>query len=188
MNAYRLAVPLFMAIALIGCSKGGGGGGENAAANAAAPAAAENAPASNMAAPAENAPAAGNMATPSGAAENAAAPAENAAAPAENTGAAAGAPGAENSAAAAGGASASAADGQQVFQTTCSACHGTGVMGAPKFGNKGDWAPRIAKGKATLYDHALHGFKQMPAKGGNPSLSDAQVKAAVDYMVAQASK
>ena len=80
--------------------------------------------------------------------------------------------------------------GEAVFKGTCSMCHRTGVMGAPKFGNKDDWAPRIAKGKDTLYDHALHGFKgkkgTMPPKGGKPSLSDADVKAAVDYMVSKA--
>ena len=80
--------------------------------------------------------------------------------------------------------------GKKVFDTTCHMCHIKGVMGAPKFGNKEDWAPRIAKGKETLYQHALHGFKgkkgTMPAKGGNAKLSDADVKAAVDYMLAHA--
>lgn len=80
--------------------------------------------------------------------------------------------------------------GKEVFDATCHMCHKTGVMGAPKFGSKEDWAPRIAKGMDTLYQHALHGFKGekgvMPAKGANPALSDAEVKAAVDYMVAHA--
>lgn len=80
-----------------------------------------------------------------------------------------------------------AADGAKVYTSTCIACHGSGAMGAPKFGNKAAWAPRIKQGKATLYAHALHGYKMMPAKGGNPSLSDADVKAAVDYMVQHAS-
>lgn len=81
-------------------------------------------------------------------------------------------------------------NGKAVYDSTCHMCHKTGVMGAPKFGNKDDWAPRIAKGKDTLYQHALHGFKGkkgvMPAKGGKSQLSDADVKAAVDYMVAHA--
>jgi cytochrome c5 len=83
---------------------------------------------------------------------------------------------------------ANAADkGDQVYHQTCVACHGAGVAGAPKFGDKAAWAEHIAKGKDTLYNHALHGFTgkkgMMPAKGGNMGLSDADVKAAVDYMV-----
>ena len=82
------------------------------------------------------------------------------------------------------------ADGKATFQQTCFACHGTGAAGAPKAGDKAEWAPRIAKGKATLYKHAIHGFKGskgfMPAKGGRTDLSDDAVKAAVDYMVSLA--
>ena len=77
--------------------------------------------------------------------------------------------------------------GQQLFQQTCSACHGPGVAGAPKAGDKAAWAPHIAKGLPTLYEHALHGFHGhsgiMPAKGGRPTLPDAVVKRAVNYMV-----
>ena len=76
--------------------------------------------------------------------------------------------------------------GKKTFDTVCTACHGTGVLGAPKFGDKAAWAPRIAQGKDKLYQSALHGKNAMPAKGGNPSLSDADVKAAVDYMVSAA--
>jgi len=83
-----------------------------------------------------------------------------------------------------------AADGKKVFDTSCAACHATGVAGAPKFGDKAAWAPRIAQGVNVLYTHALGGFQGkagvMPAKGGNTSLPDADVKAAVDYMVAAA--
>jgi cytochrome c5 len=75
------------------------------------------------------------------------------------------------------------AKGKQVFSGTCVACHGTGVAGAPKAGDKAVWAPRIATGKDALYKAALHGLNAMPPKGGNMSLSDADVKAAVDYMV-----
>jgi cytochrome c5 len=82
------------------------------------------------------------------------------------------------------------AHGKQIFTGTCFACHGTGAAGAPKAGDKSAWGPRIAKGKATLYTHALHGFTgkkgMMPAKGGNSGLSDADVKSAVDYMVSLA--
>jgi len=63
------------------------------------------------------------------------------------------------------------------------ACHGTGAAGAPKVGDKGAWSKRIAQGTGVLNDHAINGFKGMPAKGGNASLSDAAVKAAVKYMV-----
>jgi len=80
--------------------------------------------------------------------------------------------------------------GKSVYDSTCQMCHKTGVMGAPKFGSKDDWKPRIAKGKETLYQHALKGFKGkkgvMPAKGGKSQLSDADVKAAVDYFIAHA--
>lgn len=78
------------------------------------------------------------------------------------------------------------AKGKQVFQGTCIACHGTGVLGAPKAGDKAAWAPRIKTGKPALYHAALHGLNQMPPKGGNASLSDTDVKAAVDYMVSLA--
>lgn len=78
--------------------------------------------------------------------------------------------------------------GKTIYEGTCQMCHKTGVMGAPKFSDKNDWAKRIAKGKDTLYQHALHGFKgekgTMPAKGGNSGLSDEAVKAAVDYFIA----
>jgi len=80
-------------------------------------------------------------------------------------------------------------DGQQVYQTTCVACHGAGIAGAPKLGDKTQWAKHIAKGPDSLYASALKGVQgsagAMPPKGGNPALSDAEVRAAVDYMVAQ---
>ena len=79
--------------------------------------------------------------------------------------------------------------GKKVYDTTCVACHAAGVAGAPKFGDKALWAPRIAQGMDTLYMHSIKGFQgktgMMPAKGGNMSLSDADMKAAVDYMVSQ---
>ena len=93
-------------------------------------------------------------------------------------------PPAPPAAAAAGGKSAGA--GKKTFDTVCTACHGTGVLGAPKFGDKAAWAPRIAQGKDKLYQSALHGKNAMPAKGGNAALPDADVKAAVDYMVSAA--
>jgi cytochrome c5 len=78
------------------------------------------------------------------------------------------------------------ADGNAVYSKTCSVCHASGVAGAPKFGDKAAWAARIKSGAATLYASALKGKGAMPSKGGNTTLSDADVKAAVDYMVSQA--
>jgi cytochrome c5 len=97
----------------------------------------------------------------------------------------AGGPAAAAAAAATGG-KGSATDGKAVFDGTCTACHSTGVAGAPKLGDKAAWAPRIAKGKDALYHDALNGLNAMPPKGGNAALSDDAVKAAVDYMVSQA--
>jgi cytochrome c5 len=88
--------------------------------------------------------------------------------------------------AAAAAAPAVAKSGEEVYNAACVACHGTGVAGAPKSGDKAAWGPRIAQGAATLYEHAIKGFKTMPAKGGNTTLSDAEVKAAVDYQIAKA--
>lgn len=80
--------------------------------------------------------------------------------------------------------------GEKVYQGTCVMCHGSPAVGAPVLGNKDDWAPRIAQGKDVLYMHALDGFTgakgAMPAHGGNPSLDETAIKAAVDYMVSKA--
>lgn len=80
------------------------------------------------------------------------------------------------------------ANGQKTYQQSCATCHAAGIANAPKFGDKAAWKDRIAKGADTLHKHAIQGFKGdkgfMPAKGGNASLSDDAVKAAVDYMVA----
>jgi len=91
------------------------------------------------------------------------------------------------SAGSASGAPAAPKSGEETFTQVCSACHGAGIAGAPKAGDKGAWGPRIAKGKEVLYDHALKGFQGssgvMPAKGGRADLSDDLVKAAVDHML-----
>ena len=79
--------------------------------------------------------------------------------------------------------------GEDVFNMSCVACHGTGIGGAPKFKDAAAWAPRIAKGIYTLHQHALKGFQDkgvMPAKGGRVDLSDQSVMNAVDYMVKNA--
>ena len=79
------------------------------------------------------------------------------------------------------------ADAKANYNAACFACHGTGAAGAPLFGNKDAWKARIAQGNATLYANAIKGFQGktgfMPAKGGS-QLSDADVQAVVDYMVA----
>lgn len=79
--------------------------------------------------------------------------------------------------------------GKGVYGKTCSLCHAANVAGAPKPGDKADWAPRIAQGMDVLYKHALEGFTgakgQMPARGGAATLTDDEVKAGVDFMVDQ---
>lgn len=75
--------------------------------------------------------------------------------------------------------------GKEIWQGTCSACHQAGLLGAPKIGDKAAWTPRIAKGMDVLKDHALHGFNQMPAHGGNSALTDDDVVKALEYMVGQ---
>ena len=81
-------------------------------------------------------------------------------------------------------AAAGAAPGKATYETVCAACHGAGVAGAPKFADKGAWAARVKEGKEHLYASALKGKGAMPPKGGNPALPDADVKAAVDYLLA----
>lgn len=80
--------------------------------------------------------------------------------------------------------------GKKVYGSVCSMCHAAGTAGAPKFGDKADWGPRIAQGMDILYKHAMEGFTgakgMMPARGGSATLKDEEVKAAVDYMVHKA--
>jgi len=75
--------------------------------------------------------------------------------------------------------------GEQVFASTCSACHTAGVAGAPRVGDTAAWAPIIAKGYDTILNNALNGINAMPARGGNPSLSDLEVARAVVHMTNQ---
>ncbi|MBI5911239.1 MAG: cytochrome c5 family protein [Betaproteobacteria bacterium] len=81
------------------------------------------------------------------------------------------------------GAAAGKADGKKIYEANCSACHGSGVAGAPKAGDKAAWAPRLKAGMNALYASSIKGKGAMPAKGGNTALADADVKAAVDYLM-----
>jgi len=81
-------------------------------------------------------------------------------------------------------------DGKTIFGNLCTTCHTNAATGAPVITDKGAWAPRVAQGLDTLLKHAIEGYqgkdgKLMPAKGGNPALTDAQVKATVEWMVSQ---
>jgi cytochrome c5 len=120
-----------------------------------------------------------------GAAAPAAASAPEAAAPAAAPAAAAPAPAAAAPAASAAPQAAAGDVGKKVYESTCQMCHAAGLAGAPKFGDKAAWAPRLAQGKAKLYESALHGKNAMPPKGTYAG-SDDDVKAAVDYMAAAA--
>ena len=74
------------------------------------------------------------------------------------------------------------ADGKATYDSACVACHGAGIAGAPKAGDKAAWAPRLKTGMDALYASALKGKGAMPMKGGNPAIADTDVKAAVDYL------
>ena len=81
--------------------------------------------------------------------------------------------------------SAELTQGKQVVENTCIKCHGQGLNGAPILGNKKMWAKRLPQGENTLVDHATNGFayEMMPPRGGNPDLSDSDIRHAVQYMM-----
>jgi cytochrome c5 len=79
-----------------------------------------------------------------------------------------------------------APDGKAIYEKSCAACHMTGAANAPKAGDKAAWEPRLKEGMEHLYEHAIQGKGAMPPKGGNASLSDEQVKSAVDYLTSLA--
>ena len=72
--------------------------------------------------------------------------------------------------------------GAEVVQAVCAMCHSAGLMNAPKIGDKDAWKPRIAQGYDTLISHAINGIRSMPAKGGNPALTDGEIANAVAEM------
>ncbi|MBO9536385.1 c-type cytochrome [Herbaspirillum sp.] len=75
--------------------------------------------------------------------------------------------------------------GEDVFKSTCAACHAAGVAGAPKVGDAGAWKARIAEGYDQLVSHAINGLRAMPPKGGNPDLDDVEIQRTVVYMANQ---
>ena len=159
--------PTLFLIALVAASLAACGQSEQAPAVAEAPVA-EPAPAT-VPAPEQPAPEPAAPATASEAAIEAAAPA--AAAPAAEASEPAAKP--------------DLAHGEKIYRQACAFCHDKGVAGAPKTGDAAAWAPRLALGMDALYTAAVHGKGAMPAKGGNPSLADADVHAAVDYLAAK---
>ena len=84
---------------------------------------------------------------------------------------------------------ATAMSGPQVYNSACLACHGAGIGGAPVLGDAAQWTDRISQGADTLKEHAVRGYTgsmgYMPPKGGRLDLSDAEIEAAVDYMLAE---
>ncbi|MFZ0256679.1 MAG: c-type cytochrome [Gammaproteobacteria bacterium] len=77
------------------------------------------------------------------------------------------------------------AAGEKVYNSACVACHSTGAAGAPKVGDKESWRPRAGEGLEALVNNAINGKRSMPAKGGNPGLTDEEIKQAVRYMLAR---
>lgn len=171
MRHLTLSLALLISFALAACGKNEGSSASSSASPPPAPATASTpapAPATTETAAAPSPTNAASSASGAGGSSSASASGDNATA----------------------SAGASGDKGQSVFSQTCVACHGTGVGGAPKVGDKADWQPRIAQGKDTLYTHAINGFQGqkgvMPPKGGNATIADGDVKAAVDYMVSKA--
>jgi cytochrome c5 len=72
--------------------------------------------------------------------------------------------------------------GEEVVKAVCGMCHTAGLMNAPKIGDNGQWAPRIAQGYDVLVSHAINGIRSMPARGGNPALTDGEIANAVAHM------
>lgn len=74
---------------------------------------------------------------------------------------------------------------ETIYNTYCKTCHAMGLAGAPKFGVKADWAPRLKQSTDTLHEHAIKGFKGMPPKGTCMTCTDDEIKATVDYMISK---
>lgn len=156
---FRFVPAALVVLALSGCSKPE----ENSAPAAAAPAPA-----------ATPAPAAAPAPTPAPEATAPAAPATDTAAASTTASATASIPGKGRS-------------GEQLYNEVCKTCHESGLLNAPKFGDKAAWAARITQGKDVLYKHNREGFNAMPARGGAADASDAELEAAVDYLIQHSS-
>ncbi len=78
-----------------------------------------------------------------------------------------------------------AVDGGEIYNTYCAVCHKSGLNAAPKFGNKALWIKRVNQGKETVYSNAINGLRGMPPRGGIATLTDEEVKAAVDYIISR---
>lgn len=113
--------------------------------------------------------------------KQAAAPAQQAAAPAQAT-----SPQPQQTAAAAPAKPAAAADGKAVYDKVCFMCHQQSIAGSPKLGDKEAWAPRVKTGTDAMMQSVIKGKGAMPPKAGNPALSDAEIRAAIEFMVSQA--
>jgi cytochrome c5 len=85
----------------------------------------------------------------------------------------------------AGSASHAASQGEKVYDRTCIVCHGDGLSGAPRLGNKSEWATRAARGKEALFESVKNGKGLMPPRGGNSKFTDEDLRAAIEYMLAQ---
>ena len=72
--------------------------------------------------------------------------------------------------------------GEVVYTEVCASCHGTGALNAPKLGDKGAWGKRNTQGLDTLVKNAINGIRTMPARGGNPELSDIEMARAVAHL------
>ncbi len=74
-------------------------------------------------------------------------------------------------------------DGAEIYRMYCTACHDTGIGGAPRISERADWPARLAQGDELIYQHALQGLNAMPARGACPNCTDGEIRAAVDYML-----
>jgi cytochrome c5 len=72
--------------------------------------------------------------------------------------------------------------GEEIFNEVCTSCHTPGALGAPRFNNRGDWVARLGQGFDKLVDHAINGIRGMPARGGDPDLSDLEIARTVAYL------